>query len=128
MCIICPIHGEFWQAPHSHLASCGCPACKDSKLEKEVREYLNDNKIVFESFKKFDWLGKQHLDFYLPKYNIAIECQGMQHFKPIEFFGGKKAFNDLINRDRLKKQLCEEHNIKMIYVNNNTDFNDLKLR
>lgn len=120
VCIICPIHGEFWQAPHSHLASCGCPACKDSKLEKEVREYLNDNKIVFESFKKFDWLGKQHLDFYLPKYNIAIECQGMQHFKPIEFFGGSVAFKNRIKRDCKKKELCENNNIKIIY------FSDVK--
>jgi hypothetical protein len=43
-------------------------------------------------------------------------------------FGGKKAYNDVIRRDKLKKQLCEEYNIKMIYVDNNTDFNDLKLR
>ena len=27
VCIICPIHGEFWQTPHSHLNNHGCPAC-----------------------------------------------------------------------------------------------------
>ena len=30
------------------------------------------------------WLGKQSIDFFLPQYNIAIECQGKQHFG----FGG----------------------------------------
>ena len=25
VCIICPIHGEFWQVPSSHLKGIGCP-------------------------------------------------------------------------------------------------------
>ena len=89
---------------------------------------MKNKEIIFEQQKKFNWLGLMRLDFYLPEYNIAIECQGIQHYQPIEFFGGKKAYNDLIRRDKLKKQLCEEHNIKMIYVDNSTDFNELKLR
>lgn len=28
------------------------------------------------------------LDFYLPDYNVGIECQGIQHIMPINF-GGK---------------------------------------
>ena len=28
VCIICPIHGEFWQAPKHHMNGCGCPKCK----------------------------------------------------------------------------------------------------
>lgn len=27
VCIICPIHGEFYQLPNSHLIGCGCPSC-----------------------------------------------------------------------------------------------------
>lgn len=31
VCIICPIHGEFWQVPNYHIDGCGCPECgKDS--------------------------------------------------------------------------------------------------
>ena len=29
VCIICPEHGEFWQAPDGHLSGCGCPKCAD---------------------------------------------------------------------------------------------------
>ena len=47
------------------------------------------------------------LDFYLPEYNIAIECQGIQHFKRIEYFGGEKSFKEQKNRDTIKKELCE---------------------
>ena len=34
------------------------------------------------------------LDIYLPKYNAAIECHGIQHFYPIEFFVGEEQLKD----------------------------------
>lgn len=27
VCIICPEHGDFWQAPSDHLRGSGCPEC-----------------------------------------------------------------------------------------------------
>ena len=27
VCIICPIHGEFWQTPSCHLQGQGCNSC-----------------------------------------------------------------------------------------------------
>lgn len=27
VCIICPKHGEFWQAPTDHIRGRGCPIC-----------------------------------------------------------------------------------------------------
>ena len=36
VCIICPEHGEFWQAPIKHLKGQGCPKCiKNSKKDAE---------------------------------------------------------------------------------------------
>ena len=32
LCIICPEHGEFWQAPNDHLHGQGCPGCKGRKI------------------------------------------------------------------------------------------------
>lgn len=115
VCIICPFHGEFWQTPHDHLQNHGCPYCRASKLEKNVRKYLSENNILFEEQKRFKWLGLQSLDFYLPKYNIAIECQGIQHFESIEYFGGDKSFYERIKRDNEKKKLCEENNVIILY-------------
>lgn len=31
VCIICPIHGEFWQTPHAHLSGQGCIKCSYMK-------------------------------------------------------------------------------------------------
>ena len=118
VCIVCPKHGVFWQTPDSHIAGHSCPKCNASKLEDEVRNILSENNIGFEEQKKFEWLGKQSLDFYLPDYHIAIECQGIQHFKPNEHFGGDDGFNNTTERDKHKKELCEENNIAIIYYAN----------
>lgn len=96
----------------------GCPYCHSSKMETEIRILLNEHNIEFEEQKRFDWMGWQSLDFYLPKYNIGIECQGIQHFETNEHFGGKEGFLKCQKRDKNKLKLCDEHNIKMLYYAN----------
>ncbi len=63
-----------------------------------------------------NWLGRQHLDIYFPKHNIAIEYQGQQHYEPIDFFGGHDAYLKSVERDQRKQQLCKENNCTLIYV------------
>ena len=116
--IKCPIHGTFRQIPHVHLEGSGCPKCKSSHMENEIRNSLTKNNIIFEEQKRFEWLGKQSLDFYLPDYNIAIECQGIQHFEPFSYFGGYDVFLEIKQRDTQKKQLCENNGVKIIYYAN----------
>ena len=122
--IICPEHGEFWQTPYVHLNGCGCPKCNESKLEKEISAFLNEKNINF-NYRKRDikWLNGLELDFYLPDYNIAIECQGIQHFKPTNF--GHRDKNSIVNdyertveRDKKKFKLCEENGVKLLYFSN----------
>jgi len=128
--IICPIHGEFEQTPKSHLQGSGCYICNFSKLENEIKKMLDDNNIKYISQQKFSWLlsdkknnNQLKLDFYLPEYNIAIECQGIQHFKPTKFknISDEKAisdFNKSKKYDEIKQLLCEEHGIKLLYYSN----------
>lgn len=116
--INCKTHGVFRQTPNKHLKGEGCPLCNSSKLENSIRVLLKNNDIEYEEQKKFDWLGLQRLDFYLPDYNIAIECQGIQHFETIEHFGGKNGFNERKERDERKYRLCEENGIKILYYAN----------
>ena len=119
ICIICPKHGEFWQTPSNHLKYNGCPVCNESKLETEIRVFLEKNNINFiqcANKTNFEWLNNQHLDFYLPDYNIAIECQGEQHFRKIGLFGGEKKLKEDINRDIKKYNKCKNNNIKIYYI------------
>ena len=124
VCLICKIHGEFWQRANDHLNGHSCPKCCQSHLETEMELFLKNNKIDFiqqANKSKFEWLGSLSLDFYLPQYNIAIECQGGQHFQPIEHFGGEKEFEIIRERDIRKYNLCNEKGIKIIYYSNIDD-------
>ena len=116
--IICPRHGEFSQRPYDHLHGHGCPVCVESQLEREVELFLIKNKVDYIkqcNQTTFKWLGKQSLDFYLPKYNVAIECQGIQHFEAIRFFGGEEEFEIIQERDKRKRKLCSDNGVKLLY-------------
>lgn len=61
--------------------------------------------------------GQMSYDIFITGLNIAIEYQGRQHFEPVDFFGGQESFEKTIVRDKLKKELSEKNNIKLIYIN-----------
>ncbi len=113
--IMCPIHGIFKQSPHVHLGGSGCPKCKQSKLEEYIEELLSSNGIEFIRQMKFPWLGLKRLDFYLPKYNVGIECQGRQHFEEIGIFGGEDGFKERQRLDEEKLGECTDNGVKVFY-------------
>ena len=117
--IICPTHGEFEQSPVKHVNSKhGCPYCLESHLEEEIRNFLIQNDIDFIvqcNNNTFKWLELQSLDFYLPKYNAAIECQGKQHFG---LGGWREQYEKILERDKKKLEKCKENNVKLLYYSN----------
>lgn len=72
-----------------------------------------------------DWLGRQHLDIYIPLLSLAIEYQGEQHFRPIEFFGGNDSYLKLIARDKRKKTICKRNGIELIYVSSGYESDEI---
>ena len=61
-----------------------------------------------------DWLGRQSLDLYIPSLRTAIEYQGIQHYLPVEFFGGEEALTQRRDLDRVKKELCAANSVQLI--------------
>lgn len=116
--VYCKEHGWFPMTPNNLLRGHGCPFCQNSILENELITLFNENKIPYingATKSDIEWIGHQHLDFYFPEYNLAVECQGKQHFKPIEYFGGESGFAIRQERDKRKANLCREHNVKLLY-------------
>lgn len=102
-----------------------CPICKKSKGENSVAKFLVENKIEFEGQKSFDnCIGKKNklpFDFYLSNYNVLIEFDGKQHFKPVNFYGCSnkdaiKSFDELIENDNIKNNYCIQNNIPLIRI------------
>lgn len=120
--IICPEHEIFEQIPSGHIRGYGCIKCKsfkESKGESKIREFLSNNSIEFESQKIFDDCKNINyllFDFYLPKQNICIEFDGIQHFEPIKYFGGTKKFKETQERDKIKNEYCLKNNIELIRI------------
>ncbi|OYW82526.1 MAG: hypothetical protein B7Z20_13870 [Sphingobium sp. 32-64-5] len=62
------------------------------------------------------WLGRQHLDIFIPALRIGVEYQGSQHDMPVAFFGGEEAFAANQKRDKTKKAKCTRHGVRLVYV------------
>lgn len=115
VCITCPEHGDFWQTPNSHLSGQGCPVCRQSVCERQINRLLRTNSIKFIPQYKTEYLRPLSLDFFLPDYNIGIEVQGTQHFKPLRYYGGEETLKKVQERDERKLRLCNEHGISLLY-------------
>ena len=114
--IICKKHGEFKQSPTHHLSGQGCKKCKCSKGEKIINDILLLNNIKYIHHYTFNNFSNHEFDFYLPEKNICIEYDGVQHFKPVPYFGGEKSFINQQIRDKEKDKYCAENNIKLIRI------------
>lgn len=51
ICIICPVHGEFFQEANTHLRGCGCPKCSGTYMDKEF--FITKSKQIHEN--KYDY-------------------------------------------------------------------------
>lgn len=87
---------------------------REAQLFKVIRILFPDHRVVREASP--DWLGRMRFDIFLPDLNLAIEHQGEQHFRPIAIFGGEEAHAQVVARDALKRQLCQQNGVEVIDV------------
>jgi very-short-patch-repair endonuclease len=125
--IICKKHGIFEQKPDLHTnRRQGCPKCRKSKGELQIIKTLNDNNIQFIPQKEFDNCKDKnslYFDFYLPNQNLCIEYDGLQHFEPIEHWGGIDNLKYIQKHDQIKTNFCKNNDIKLIRIKYNRKLN-----
>lgn len=135
--IICKKHGEFERTPASILdvlrtgRESLCTSCNKSSGERKIEKFLLNKNIRFIPQFKFPEckLEKELLfDFYLPDYNLCIEYQGVQHYKPIKSWGGEEYFIKNQLRDQIKRDFCTGNNISLIEVKYNIPLNEIEDR
>ena len=64
VCIICPVHGEFWQKPSGHLNGNGCQQCFSSP-KSNTDEFINKAKSVYGE--KYDYSKYKTIKLYHSK-------------------------------------------------------------
>lgn len=121
--ITCPKHGDFLCTPANHLKGRGCPICKsegfvyEERLYNFLRTFIDEKDILRQC--KFDWLSNnKSVDFYIPKYKIAIEHQGSQHFYKMRYYTkeiNEKELQHRIQNDKDKLKECNENGINILY-------------
>lgn len=117
------IHDVYPKRLLSGSFKCDCMKSKYTILENNVADKLDKLNIKYIFQYKTNWLKNKEalsLDFYLPEYNVGIECQGRFHFEPYKTDDKKslKKYHEQVCRDKIKNQLCEDNNVKLIYYSN----------
>lgn len=73
VCIICPIHGEFWQTPAAHIhQQQGCSRCRSESMKKKVcgvgiNDYSGSTKIKDRRIKSYQAWQSMLSRCYMPK-------------------------------------------------------------
>ena len=60
------------------------------------------------------WLTGQRIDVFIRSLRVALEFHGEQHYKPVEYFGGKTGFLSTKERDQRKAKACNEIGVILI--------------
>ncbi len=114
---MCSCGDEFivTQSDFINLKKYRCSNCMDmiSNLEEKIRRWLILNNVEFDQQKRFDKCRDKKplpFDFYLPKYNTCIECDGHQHY-----YKNSKFYNEKVQlHDKIKTEYCQKNGIRLL--------------
>ena len=130
--ITCDKFGIYPPTPYGYRAydgywsdvSCDCHPI--SSFQWIVNKLLFENNIHYQVEYSFPDLygtfGKKRLrfDFAVFDDNLSlkclIECQGEQHYGPVDEFGGESQFDTQVQNETLKREFAKAHNIPLIEI------------
>lgn len=104
------------------VKSCGCLSV--SHAERVMAEYLSSKGVEFEAEYAPDGLygvngGSLKFDFVLSggfEPAVLIELDGVQHYKPVKYFGGTKKYEAVKANDALKDAWAVRHGMELIRI------------
>lgn len=87
---------------------------REAEMYSLLKKLFPDQVILREASPP--WLGRQRLDVYLPAIGLALEHHGEQHYRAIAAFGGEMALKRNMERDALKRSLCEQNAVQLVEI------------
>ena len=116
-CLIC---GYEWStSPTTILNGGGCPRCQETSGERKARQWFERESINYVYQMRYDDcrdINTLSFDFYLPDFNTLVEIQGLQHYKPIPYFGGEEKYLKQQKHDNIKRDYCKKNGINLIEI------------
>ncbi len=112
---------SYIESPETLLISKELKSSKGEEIVADVLEKILGRKIernIRPRFLENPETGKcLEIDCFDPQYKIAVEYNGIQHYKfPSPFHQTEEEFKNQLYRDRLKKKLCDDNNVYLIPV------------
>lgn len=71
-----------------------------------------------------NFLDGLEIDIFIEELRVGIEYQGIQHYEPVNHWGGKEALEKLQKRDLKKKKIADSLGIPIVYFKYNEHLND----
>jgi hypothetical protein len=109
--------------PTNFLKGTRCPKCCESKGEKRISDFLDKYKVNYKRQYRIDECRNIYplpFDFAIfderDQLLYLIEYDGVQHFIPIETFGGNERFNYTRENDQIKSKFCNKNNLNLIRI------------
>lgn len=108
-----------------------CPRCKCSRGERQLIQFVTSlDKMEYVREYRFahdpkhgspGCVDKRDLPFDmflmpLDGHEMAIEIDGLQHFQPVEFFGGEQGFENRRRKDIIKSIFCYSNRIPLLRI------------
>lgn len=107
---------EYLVSRTNFLSGKRCPHCVESKGEKIIEKFLENNNISFIPQKRFTDskdIENKPFDFFLEEYNLVIEYDGEFHYLPIF---GEDDLHKQQRSDEIKTNYCKEKNISILRI------------
>jgi len=119
----CKKHGYFKKVacdllrlPENSRTVNSCPICSSSLGAQRVYLMLVGLGLKVSREWRLPVSTRYRYDFYLQELNLLIEYDGMQHYYPIEFWGGVDELAKIRASDTAKNKLAKQHNIPLIRI------------
>lgn len=121
VCITCPVHGDFWQKPCSHVSNkCGCQKC--GEIAKSNKRKNNQEDII-KRFREvhgniYDYSEVEYIDYHK---NVKIRClkHGVFEQTPNNHISQKQGCPECARIKRAQsKTLSHEEQVALIAERN----------
>ena len=108
ICIVCPIHGDFWQKPKAHLLGYGCPKC-GGNIRLTKNEFIEKAQIIHKG--KYDYSKVEYKNYSSKVCIICPEHGEFWQTPNVHLYGGGCPTCPQSQLEGVMRQFLIAHNI-----------------